>query len=54
MRTALRITLLLGALLLVSQQAGCMQAHQVRFREHLNASVEPSGSDYSLAFVNDE
>jgi hypothetical protein len=29
-----------------------MQAHQVRFREHLNASVEPSGIDHSLAFVS--
>ncbi len=53
MKTALRIIMLLGALFLVSQQAGCMQAQQVRFREHLNASVEPSGIDHSLAFVTE-
>ena len=53
MRTTTRIMILLGLILLCTQQAGCVQAQQVRFREHLNADVKPSGIDHSLAMVPD-
>jgi len=45
--------ILLGLLLLFSQQGGCVQAQQVRFRQHLDAGVEPSGINHSLAMVPD-